>query len=255
LLAFLAVVATGRAHAADEVLQVTTVELQPTGFTITVSLLGGSESYRALQYELDQRGDPELSDAEIGAWLRGVWLPAMAFEIDNGPVPIDPSQVEAAFGGPPKEMFLNNPLVLTVRIPVPPDGKAHRLTVRNDYAQEHAEYRLELLTAPGTEASVTDDSARDWSISFKTDPASPGGTAILASLTVAGGSGSASILDLLRDNAVWIVAVLIVVGVVGWLVLARLQDQAAARLAKPVRQSQASRKKPVAVRTIDAPDE
>ena len=58
---------------------------RPT-ITIRVSLLGGNDSYRALQYELDQRGDPALSDAEISTWLRATWMPAMAIEIDGAPV-------------------------------------------------------------------------------------------------------------------------------------------------------------------------
>jgi hypothetical protein len=243
------------AHQADGVLQHTSVEVQPTAITIRISLLGGIQSYRALQTEVDQRGDPALSQAEIATWLRHSWIPAMAIEIDGQPMTLDDSTVTGSFAGEPDALFLANPMVVTVTVPIPLDGKKHLLLIRNDYSSFHSDYQLEVLIAPGTEAEQASDSGKNMAVRFQTDPSAPDGTATQATLTIVTTAGSPSVVDRIADLWQWIIAGLLLAGVLGWLVWARLSDQAATRSATAVRQTQASRKKPVAVRTIDAPDE
>jgi hypothetical protein len=243
------------AHPADGLLQRASVEVQPTAITVQVSLLAGLESYFAFQTELDQRGNPEISDAELGYWLRNFWIPAMAIEIDGVPVALDMGSVSAMYSGPPEGVFLTQPLVVSVAAPIPLDGEEHTLLIRNNYAPFHSEYQLELLTAPGTEAEQATNEGKYMAVRFRTDPASPGGAATQASFSVTGATGKRSWLDRITDGWPWIAAAGLVGAVLAWLVVARIRDQAGARSEMSVRQSQAKRKKPVAVKTIDAPDE
>jgi hypothetical protein len=243
------------AHPADGLLQRTSVEVQPTAITVRVSLLAGIESYVGFQNELDQRGNPEITEAELGYWLRNVWLPAMAVELDGDPIELDMETVSSTWSGPPEGVFLSQPMVIAVNVPIPLDGEQHTLLIRNDYAPFHSEYQLELLAAPGTEAEEASNEGRYMAIRFRTDPSSPGGAATQTSLSVNGATGKQSWADRIANQWPWIVAAGLIGGVSIWLVTARIRDQAAADSAKSVRQNQASRKKPVAVKTIDAPDE
>jgi len=235
------------------VLQRTSVEIQPTTLTIRIGLLGGIESWRALQYELDQRGDPAISDAELTSWLQRSWIPTIGIEIDGDPVLLNTLNTSASFDGAPETVFLSQPLVVAVSVPIPTDSKEHTLLIRNDYSSLHSEYQLELLAGPGVRAEQKSDAGKNMVVSFRTDPILAPGPTTQAGLSVTSAVGSGTWLDQIRDHWLWI-AVGVMFSAVGvWLVLARRKDQAARPVA--VRQSQASRKKPVAVRTIEAPDE
>jgi hypothetical protein len=255
LLTLILSVAIANAHPADSVLQRTSVEIQPTTITIRVDLLGGSESYRALQFELDQRGDPAISAAELDTWLRRSWIPAMGIEIDGEPVLLNSANTVASFDGPPEMVFLVQPLVVSVSLPAPGDGEEHTLLIRNEYSLLHTEYQLEMLTGPGVQAEQASNAGMGMAIRFRTDPAIAAGPATQASFSVVTASGEDSWLDQVRDQWIWL-AMAGMVGAVGlWLGLARRRDQTVARSVSTVRQIQASRKKPVAVKTIEAPDE
>jgi hypothetical protein len=242
------------AHPADSVLQRTSIEIQPATITIRIGLLGGTESYRALQYELDQRGDPELSTAEIETWLRRSWIPAMAVEMDGQPILLNTLNTTASFDGAPAELFLAQPLVVAVNVPIPPDGKQHELRIRNDYGALHTEYQLELRAGTDVEAKASANTGVETVVRFRTDPAAAPGPATLVSYSASTATGDKSVINSVAAQWLWL-AIAALVGVVGaWLVAARRKDQAA-RPATAVRHSQASKKRPVAVRTIDAPDE
>jgi hypothetical protein len=235
------------------VLQRTSVEIQPTTLTIRFGLLGGIESYRALQYELDQRGDPAISDAELTTWLQRSWIPTVGVELDGDPVLLNTLNTSASFDGVPETVFLSQPLVVAVSVPFPTDGKEHTLLIRNGYSSLHSEYQLEVLAGPGVRAEQKSNAGQNMVVSFRTDPTLAPGPTTQAGFSVTGVADSSSTLDQLRDHWLWI-AVGVMFGAVGvWLALARKKDQAVRPVT--VRQSQASRKKPVAVRTIEAPDE
>jgi len=235
------------------VLQRTSVEIQPTSLTIRLGLLGGIESYRALQYELDQRGDPAISDAELTSWLQRWWIPTISIELDGDPVLLNTLNASASFEGAPEMVFLSQPLVVAVTAPIPPDGKEHTLLIRNDYSALHSEYQLELLAGPGVHAEQKSNAGKNMVVAFRTDPTLSSGPTTQAGFSVTSAASSGSWLDQIRDHWIWI-AVGVMFGAVGiWLALARRRDQAARPVA--VRQIQASRKKPVAVRTIEAPEE
>jgi hypothetical protein len=242
------------AHPADGVLQRTSIEIQPTPIMIRIGLLGGSESYRALQYELDQRGDPELSTSEIETWLRRSWIPAMAVELDGQPILLNTLNATASFGGTPDELFLAQPLVVSVSVPIPPDGEQHELRIRNDYGALHAEYQLELRAGTNVEAKASANTGVETVVRFRTDPTAAPGPATLVSYTASPAIGEQSLIDKITAQWIWLVIAALVGAVGAWLVVARRTDQAA-RPATTVRHSQASRKRPVAVRTIAAPDE
>jgi hypothetical protein len=245
---------TASAHPADSILQRTSIEIQPTTIAIRIGLLGGSESYRALQYELDQRGDPELSTAEIETWLRRSWIPAMAVELDGQPILLNSLNTTASFDGTPAELFLAQPLVVAVNVPIPLDGEQHKLRIRNDYAALHAEYQLELRAGTSVEAKASTNTGIETVVRFRTDPAAAPGPATLVSYTASAANGDKSLPAKIVEQWMWLVIAALVGAVGAWLVVARHKDQAA-RPATAVRHSQASRKRPVAVRTIDAPDE
>ena len=234
-------------------LQRTSVEVQPTSLTIRVGLLGGIESYRALQYELDQRGDPAISEAELTTWLQRSWIPTIGVEIDGDPILLNTLNTSASFDGAPETVFLSQPLIVAVSVPIPTDGKEHTLLIRNDYSSLHSEYQLELLAGPGVRAEQQSNAGRNMVVSFRTDPTLAPGPTTQAGFSVTSAASGKSRLDQIRDYWLWII-VGVMFGAVGvWLALARRNDQAVRPVT--VRQNQASRKKPVAVRTIEAPDE
>ena len=231
-------------------LQRTSVEIQPTTLTIRVGLLGGIESYRALQYELDRRGDPDVSAAEIDAWLRMIWIPAVVVELDGQRVQLDTVNTTASFVGAPEEVFLAQPLVIAVHVPIPVDGKRHELRIRNSYSLFHTEHQLEVQTGPGVDAKPSANAGSESVVSFRTDPGlAPGPTTLVSSSTITASDDR----PWLSSIWIWLVIAGPMITVSLWLYVARRRDQAVRPVA--VRQSQATRKKPVAVRTIDAPDE
>jgi hypothetical protein len=235
------------------VLQRASIEIQPTTLTIRVGLLGGIESYRALQYELDQRGDPAISGAELTSWLQRSWIPTVGIELDGEQVLLNTLNTSASFDGAPETVFLSQPLVVTVSVPIPTDGEEHTLLIRNDYSSLHSEYQLELLAGPGVRSEQKSNAGKNMVIRFRTDPTLAPGPTRQAGFSVASAASSGSSLDQILDHWLWI-AIGAMFGAVGvWLAVARRKDQAARPVA--VRQSQARRKKPVAVRTIEAPDE
>ena len=137
--------------------------------------------------------------------------------------------------------------------PIPTDGEEHTLLVRNDYSSLHSEYQLELLAGPGVRAKQESNAGKNMVVSFRTDASLAPGPTTQAGFSVTTAASSGSWLDQNRDHWLWLVlgAMFGAVGI--WLALVRRRDQAARPVA--VRQIQASRKKPVAVRTIEAPDE
>lgn len=229
--------------------------MQPTTITIRFGLLGGSESYLGLQYELDSRGDPEVTATELATWLRRSWIPSVAITIDDQPLPLDESTVSASHDGLPEQLFLTQPLVLAIQAPIPADGQRHTLEISNNYYALHSEYQLEVLLGPGAVADVVRNDGASVEIRFETDPALPAGTPTLASFATIQAPGGDSWQDRLAGVWLWLVIALLAGAVAVWLVWARRRDQAPIRPAANVRQNHARRKKPVAVRTIEAPDE
>jgi hypothetical protein len=229
--------------------------------------------------QIDIDGDGQFSDAELRVWIDNVWGPTMSMSLDaQTSIAIDSTTAHASVLGDPSLVLLSQPLLIEVDVPVPMDGLPHQLLIRNDYESHRSDYDLQVLTAPGAEGEQLSNNGRIMVVEFETDPEAEGGELSQASFSSVLNSAEPSVMDRITDNLLWIGLGVLGLAVVGWLGYLRLAERRAAqaeaaakaakksgsaksraqaetRSAQKVRQSQASKKKPVAVKTIDAPDE
>lgn len=231
--------------------------------------------------QIDVDGDGLLADSELIAWIDNVWGPAMSMSLDaETTIPINSGTAHAHVEGDPSLVFLSSPLLIEVDVQIPTDGLPHQLLIRNDFESYRSDYDLQILTSEGTEGEQLSNNGRAMVIEFETDPDAAGGELTQASYSTVINSADESFLDKLMNNVLWIGLAVLALAVVGYLgYLRRAEHKAAAaaqararskppsptsgkksgtnqaRSVQKVRQSQAKTKKPVAVKTIDAPDE
>jgi hypothetical protein len=253
--------------------------------TVKFAVYAGILIHDEILGQIDIDGDKVMSEAELSVWVANTWAPEISISLDRETtIPVNGDTARATAPGQPDLVLVSNPLMIEVAVPIPADGLPHELLIRNDYESDRSDYDLQILAAPGTEGTQLSNNGRAMVIQFETDPEAVGGELSQSSFTTVLNSDEKSFGEKLMDNITIIGGGLLLLVALGWLGFlrwnegkraaaeaARVRTKADTRKAKAgvkaerpqngarsepmVRQNHASKKKPVAVRTIDAPDE
>ena len=229
-----------------------------------------------LKAEIDTNGDGQFTQAELDGWLAADWARQVGIEIDSLVNLMTQATLSVSYDGSADEMFITAPVAIVAIVPAPQDGTEHTLLIRNRYQSYRSDYQVELFASKATDAELTANRGEVVTIRFTTDPTATSGDLVRLDASAVGLAGASRLLrGRLGDALLWIVIGVAIAGVAGWLVVLRLRERAQSRSrslpkqsgrrpaaiakanqsAKMVRQSQATKKKTVAVRTIDAPEE
>ena len=241
-----------------------------------MDLFAGYLAAPDLKAQIDTDGDQEFTQRELDAWLASEWARQVGMEIDSLVNLMTQATLAVSYTGSPDDMFVSLPVSIVATASAPLDGVEHTLLIRNRYQSYRSDYQAELFASTGVEAELTSSSGEITMIGFTTDPSAAGGALTSVDVSAVGpASVDKSWGDQLKDSLLWVLVGIAIIAVVAWLGVMRLKErsEARAKLAreqprsrtkgapgsgqpeKRVRQSQTTRKKAVAVKTIDAPEE
>lgn len=194
---------------------------------------------------IDIDGGEQLSEAELGVWLDNTWAPAISISIDaQTNVPINSEVARVIAPAQPNLLFLSEPLLIEVDVPIPTDGLPHQLLIRNDYESHRSDYDLQVLTAPGTEARELSNNGRAMVVEFETDPEAEGGELSQASFSAVITSDDKSFMDKVMDQILWIGIGLLALAVVGWLGYLRHAEAKTVKAAEAAKAARSANRKP-----------
>jgi hypothetical protein len=200
-----------------------------------IDLFAGVVAYKDLIAEIDTNGDGALPQAELDAWIKTVWRPGIAFQIDKLTDEAPGAAMAATFAGPVSTLFLSEPLTILATIPIPTDGLPHELVVKDEYRWPQSDYQLQLLNGQGTSASLASNTGRVMVVNFETDPLAAGGNPVEADASIVLAKSKTGFGERVKSNLLWILVAVFALAVGFWLALARFRERESPSASPPKR--------------------
>ena len=216
--------AQGSAHPPNGVHHAATVEIEPTSIIVRVDLYAGVIAYKDLLPEVDTDGDGAIADSELAAWVEAQWRPNIAFQLDKLTDLAPTAVISASLSGPVSTLFLSEPLTILATIPIPTDSKPHTFVMKDNYRWPQSDYQMQLLAGQGAEGNLASNDGRVTVINFRTDPTAAGGNPVQADASIVLASQKSGAIDRIKNAWLWIMVLLAIALVCGWLIWARRHE-------------------------------